>query len=163
MLVLWHMVQWSFARFRVQGSCSWDQSVKTGVCRHWHPLPAYPRPTILFIFFKQLDQIIIHQQVELLEGMVQSLSPFDSAGTRVSPKAIQVFPPAHWNHCEPSCCPVSGCYAVIGWGRLTLLFACSAANHWGMSSLHKCPKFSPSDTSLSGLLKLNPLSMETFI
>lgn len=68
------------------------------------PRPIRDPPSCLF-FLKQLDQIIIHQQVDLLEGMVQSLSPFNSAGTWVPPKGIQVLPPARWSHCEPSCCP----------------------------------------------------------
>lgn len=62
-------------------------------------VPGSPRPfqhplSCLFIFFfKQLDRIIIHQQVELLEGMVQSLSLLNSAGTQMSPEGFQVLPP----------------------------------------------------------------------
>lgn len=41
------------------------------------------------LFLKQLDRIIIHQQVELLEGMVQLLLCSNTAGTQLSLKGFQ--------------------------------------------------------------------------
>ncbi|OXB63998.1 hypothetical protein ASZ78_014762 [Callipepla squamata] len=50
---------------------------------HTHNLP----PGLEYL--NQLDRIIIHQQVELLEGMVQPLLGSNSAGTQLSPTGFQ--------------------------------------------------------------------------